>query len=501
MTVAFFAPYSCHLRLFETELDLIQQELDMGHRVYFLSCSATLPICEPNPDHQFEICATCCSRMKKGINLLSTRPIVKRILSSVTRKDHSDYKLLKTKFKHSRELKEYFFDDFNIGFGVLSSLIDQTEDPEPDTKLHSKKISSFISTAFYVFRSVRNFIEKHSIEKIYLFNGRHAFENAVVAAAKQTGIEFLTYEFGHDWSHYELNHNALPHDREPKRKAVLEIWNNSKDSLLAKVKTGIKFYKNNMSGKPTNYLSYTGQQKKENLPDNWSKEFNNIAIFNSSEKEWEVTSDCRQNWFYPNQIVGIEKLLEDLSHRQKPLRLYLRMHPNMIGTDNRYSQKIFSLENKYPFFFVIKPESPVCSYALIKNSQKVLSFGSTPGIEAVYLGVPSVLAAEMNYDHLGSTYNPDSHEHLVKLLLTDLKPKPKIGAYIFGYYQMNYGKPYKYYKATGLFSGLFKGKNVAENKILDKFFYNIHRKKLRFIYLLIVYLFNKRSHLFGKIKL
>ena len=176
------------------------------------------------------------------------------------------------------------------------------------------------------------------------------------------------------------------------------------------------------------------------------------------------------------------------------------MHPNMIGTDNQYTQKIFSLENKYPFFFVIEPESPVCSYALIKNSQKVLSFGSTPGIEAVYLGVPSVLASEMNYDHLDSTYNPDSHEHLVKLLMTDLKPKRKLGAYIFGYYQMNYGKPYKYYKANGLFSGLFKGKNLEENKTLAKFFYNIHRKKLHFFYLFILYIFNKRSNLFGRIK-
>ena len=32
---SFFAPYGCHLRLFETELDLIQQELDKGTRHTF----------------------------------------------------------------------------------------------------------------------------------------------------------------------------------------------------------------------------------------------------------------------------------------------------------------------------------------------------------------------------------------------------------------------------------------------------------------------------------
>lgn len=501
MNVAFFAPYSCHLRLFETELDLIQQELDKGNKTYFLSCSALLPICEPNPDHQFEICATCCSRMKRGINLLSPKPIIKKILSSVAKQDHLDFRKLKTEFKNAKELKEYSFDNFNIGFGVLSSLIDQTEDPEPDTTLHARKISSFMSTAFYVFRSVRRFITKNSIQKIYLFNGRHAYENAVISAAREEGIDFLTYEFGHDWNHYELNLNSLPHDREPKRKAVLDLWNNSKESLWKKVKVGSMFYKNNMSGKPENYLAFTDNQLKGAIPENWSDQFENIAIFNSSEKEWEVTSDCRQTWFYPNQVVGIERILEDLSLRQHSLRLYLRMHPNMIGTDNQYTKKIFSLEKKYAFFFVIAPESKVCSYALIRKSQKVLSFGSTPGIEAVYLGIPSVLAAEMNYDHLGCTYNPSSHEHLVEILLSKIKPKAKLGAYVFGYYQRKYGLPYKYYRANGLFSGLFKGVNLANNEKLEKIFYNIHRKKIRIFYNLLVTLFNKRSSLFGKVKL
>lgn len=107
----------------------------------------------------------------------------------------------------------------------------------------------------------------------------------------------------------------------------------------------------------------------------------------------------------------------------------------------------------------------------------------------------------MNYDHLGCTYNPSSHEHLVEILLSKIKPKAKLGAYVFGYYQRKYGLPYKYYRANGLFSGLFKGVNLANNEKLEKIFYNIHRKKIRIFYNLLVTLFNKRSSLFGKVKL
>ena len=118
-------------------------------------------------------------------------------------------------------------------------------------------------------------------------------------------------------------------------------------------------------------------------------------------------------------------------------------------------------------------------YTLIKKKQRY-SFGSALSIEAVYLSIPSVLAAEMNYDHLGCTYNPSSHEHLVEILLSKIKPKAKLGAYVLGYYQRKYGLPYKYYRANGLFSGLFKGVNLANNEKLEKIFYSITVKRCAF---------------------
>ena len=128
-----------------------------------------------------------------------------------------------------------------------------------------------------------------------------------------------------------------------------------KKAFGKKVKVGSMFYKNNMWENQRIILPSLTISLKGAIPENWSDQFENIAIFNSSEKEWEVTSDCRQTWFYPNQVVGIERILEDLSLRQHSLRLYLRMHPNMIGTDNQYTKKIFSLEKKYVFFLRHRP--------------------------------------------------------------------------------------------------------------------------------------------------
>lgn len=497
MIVAFYAPYSCNLRLFETELDLMQQEIDNGNDVLFLSCGALYPICEPNPEHEFEMCIQCCSRKKVGLNLLSKKPIERKVFNGIRRKDRKEFNLLKRVFKSSEELKEYKFDDYNIGFGVLSSLIDYTDDPEPDTIVFEKKIDDFISAAYFTHRAVLNFADDYKFKKLYVFNGRHAFENAAIKAATKRSIDYFTYEFGHDKKHYELNHNALPHDREPKRKEICRIWQSSSENTLSKVYKAKKYYQDNIKGKEVSYINYSKNQKKGKLPASWKKTDRNICIFNSSEREWAVTSDCRVNWFYPNQRDGIIKIINDLSQISQNLAVYLRMHPNMIGSDEAYLKNLFKLENEHSFFHIIRAESDICSYTLIKSANTVVTFGSTLGIEAVYLGTPSVLAAEMYYDHLDCTYNPSSHEELIKMIIKDLKPKRKLGAYMLGYYLMNYGLPYKYYKATELFSGKFKHAKVIHENYIDKIMlYNLHRKKIRLIYNLIVYLFKLRSNLY-----
>ena len=494
MTVAFFAPYSCNLRLFETELDLVQQEMDSGNQVLFLSCGALYPICEPNPEHEFEMCVQCCSRKSVGLGLLSRKPIEKKIFHGINKKDRKEYSKLQREFKDANELRNYNFDDYNIGFGVLSSMIDYTDDPQLNTNIHRKKIDDFISAAYFTHRSIINYASKYGFRKLYIFNGRHAFENAAIKAAVKLKIDYLTYEFGHNKSHYELNLNALPHDREPKRKAISKIWKESKKTHEQKVNMAKTFYSNNIKGKEISYISYSKIQTSGKMPLNWSSEIKNICIFNSSEREWAVTSDCRVNWFYPSQKEGIISILSDLSKVDKKFKVYLRIHPNMIGSNNSYVEEIYELESKYEFLHIIKPESPVCSYTLIRNADSVLSFGSTIGIEAVHLGTPSILAAEMYYDHLECTYNPKSHEELIEMLTSDLKPKSRLGAYIFGFYQMNYGLPYKYYKATELFGGEFKGKKVIHKNYIDKvILYNIHRKKIRFIYRLITKIFELRS--------
>jgi hypothetical protein len=97
---------------------------------------------------------------------------------------------------------------------------------------------------------------------------------------------------------------------------------------------------------------------------------------------------------------------------------------------------------------------------LMKESDTVLTFGSSTGIEAAFWGTPSILAGKSFYRDLGATYVAKSRDDLLRLLQTDLEPKGKEGALKYAYYQATYGTKFKYFQATGTMHGRFKERDL-----------------------------------------
>jgi hypothetical protein len=86
---------------------------------------------------------------------------------------------------------------------------------------------------------------------------------------------------------------------------------------------------------------------------------------------------------------------------------------------------------------VIPPESIVSSYALMDACEKVITFGSTTGVEASYWGKPSILVGRAYYEMTGACYHVRDKEELVRDLNDHLEPKDKLGAIKYGYFQVD----------------------------------------------------------------
>ena len=119
------------------------------------------------------------------------------------------------------------------------------------------------------------------------------------------------------------------------------------------------------------------------------------------------------------------------------------------------------MNHEWPHVTIVRADSPVSTYALMRKASRVLSFGSTTGIEAVFWGIPSIIGERTFFDRLGSTYAPQTHEEMMHALTTELAPKDKTGALMYGYWQKTYGIPFRFFRPMGIFNGAFKGSPIS----------------------------------------
>lgn len=133
---------------------------------------------------------------------------------------------------------------------------------------------------------------------------------------------------------------------------------------------------------------------------------------------------------------------------------YIRIHPNM---KSQYSSQIEDLRTlaslSLPNLTIIWPEEGVNSYELLKKCQKVVSFGSTMGVEATYWGKPSIVCGNNLWVGPEFAYYPKTVRELIQLLLTDnLLPKDQSSAIKWGYIQQKRGEPFVLSTHPGKFS-------------------------------------------------
>jgi hypothetical protein len=217
---------------------------------------------------------------------------------------------------------------------------------------------------------------------------------------------------------------------------------------------GAKFFMDRIRGVTPNWYSFLEQQQEGTLPTGWEATKRNIAIFSSSEDEFEGIDEEWDKTLYPSQLEGVKAIADSFAGLPN-FHFYFRLHPNLRRVTNSYTQQLRTL--RAPNLTVLQPESSDSTYALMRNADKIITFGSTMGIEATFWGKPSILAGRSWYERLNGTYNPKTHSELVALLQSDLPPMDKKGALIYGYYMSTFGQPYKYFRATGIRNGEFKG--------------------------------------------
>ena len=433
--------------------EVIDQLNIEDREILIINCDATLPNCYFNQTHNPIGCALCQSRQKV---LLKQAGISEQQIDNL-KPYEIDKSLCDVHFDTLKDLMQYSIDNTNIGRGVASSIISYTR----DYKIHSGKYGRLIETeikkSITVLYNFQRFIKDFQPDEIYLFNGRFSEVWPVLQLAEKHNIKYFCIEAGSPGK-YELFENSLPHSIKERHQTISQLWNEGEKQ---KILEGEQWFKKRRFRTNTGEIQFTSGQEKDKIPLWFDTSKKNIVLFNSSEDELKAIQEWAVD-FFDNQNEAIKCIVEHFSDKPD-YQFILRVHPNLSKVNNAQLDEINTFN--YANLKIIGPDEDIDTYKLMDIADKVISFGSTTGIEATFWGATSILFGKSFYMHLDAAYQPNSYKSLYNLIQdSSLAPKNKENTLPYGHYMLKYGSsPYN-------FSVDQKGDKYYKNSKIKKFY-------------------------------
>lgn len=457
--------YSPHL---ETDLEIIHKHVAAGDEVTVFVCSGELPSCDANIIHDLVVCQHCVTKRRNGLNLAELNDKVK--LQNFLNLKPTDLEIFKQfqglKSKTLEELLALKLDNCDIGKTIYNEIVSLKHETIPDMEALSDYISRSIESCVLIYLSFKNHFNDQRPDIFYTFNGRFVVSHPAVAAARACGTAFAVHDRGGMLNRYELVHNASLHSVKYWNDYALSWWERSKHTFAEKEALASGWYAERIQGVKQGWFSFTADQNIE-LPASFDSNKTNITVFISSE--WEFCGiDEYKLLFYESQNEGLLRLAEDLQNRSD-IQIYLRVHPHLKDKDNAQTKFIAEkLTNRFSNVEVIAADSPIKSYTLMAKSDAVVTFGSTVGVEAAFLRVPSILIGRAWFEDLDACLIPSSHPELVEMLLNKSYKlseaeldRRRTNSLKYAYLLQTCGIPYELFEQVDIFEITLKGQKVS----------------------------------------
>lgn len=449
-----FSPHQRFPLISRIEIEVILNLLQEGKEVVFLGCNRELPICYMSQYHKESECSKCVFMQK---NIRETLLQSKSKESKITFISYDSNLLINEElmdFTNLDEIKSLVWKGYNIGWGIASSIISHYRDHIPDLKRHKVELNKEIKVSKFILDNIHVVYDQYKPDEIYLFNGRFSYQYPVLSFCISNNIDYSIYEFTAKSDQYRVIHNSTPHNIKNASDEILTRWEKELNYNL-KYEIGESFFmKTRLGGKNSLDHGYIDYQKKNFLPSSIDLNKEIICVFNSSIDEFAAVKGWEKKIpLFKDEYKALSELCN--AFKDDPDKLFvLRVHPNLKFLTNTQNKQIKELAN-ISNLVIIPAESKVDTYALIDCASKVITFGSTIGVEATYWGKPSILLGLSFYQNLDVTYIPQTKEELIILINTkNLPPKNKNGGIKYGFWWMTLGEDFVHTSNEQIMSSL-----------------------------------------------
>tara|TARA_X000000950_G_scaffold289362_1_gene412384 strand:+ start:390 stop:1862 length:1473 start_codon:yes stop_codon:yes gene_type:complete len=354
------------------------------------------------------------------------------------------YKLNNVQVSNKNDQKEISAETFKrLELGVMSSIASYLRITQEDhlTRRWKRIKQNLLKNSLLIYKFFQQEFQ-NNYDEVLLFNGRFCEDVACKRAAQEIGIDFKVYDFKKAGSYYEFRNVALHNVEENCKRAKNYFLENTKRAKLV----ANTFISNKVLGIETYEKSYTAHQK-DGILDKFLVSIDEkiIALYPSSDDEYRFLADDWGVEGVEDQVQEIKAFADDLENEYL---IIVRLHPNMYDMHKKLYNDYLELD-KMKNVKVIKADSELSTYELLKRSEIVVSFMSTIGAEATFLGKPSIGIGGSPYSLLPIVNIAKSGKHAAKMIKErKFRVKSKTSAIIWMNYLWKYSQYNRFINET-----------------------------------------------------
>jgi hypothetical protein len=362
-------------------------------------------------------------------------------------------------FNNFKKLKYFEYKKVQVGLAVYSSLV--TKSHNLDICSFKDKIKPALMSSCIVFERSNKVIKEINPHTVITFNCRFAISKPIISSAKFNKKKILIHERGSTLNKYEIFTDDV-HDNDYIYKKCFLHWENNKD--LKKKTTIAKKYFRLVENKK--FIAKVGLdfEKKTESKINFDKNKKIITYLCSTDYECvAVYLDVNKyyiNEYWSDQINTLKSII-NIIKKDPNIILYIKSHPNFSPRNNQ-EEKLKELETNNVVYLSVDDRQD--TYELIRNSDLIISFGTSLELYAVYLNKKVISFVKTFYTNFNFIFYPKNENTLKKLIYEKEKINynniKKLNLLKVAYYIMTFGIDYKFYKAINYSRGYFKGTRI-----------------------------------------
>jgi hypothetical protein len=281
-----------------------------------------------------------------------------------------------------------------------SALISFSRDPLPRVSrgMWAALERDFSAAADRVYATVSAVLfARPEIDSVCVLNGRFPYQRAVLEAALAQGRKVMHYEKGEKPNTYWLeDHSTL--DREKTQSSVDGTLAHLSDEQARSLGRGW-MDRRSARGSANIYSRFFDDSGDDTTPSQ-KKSSTVVGLFTSSQDEFAALGPEWHVQEWADQWDGFDHVLTHLEPYD--YTFYLRVHPNFATKSHasfvRERARLEELRKKHPALRIIWHDEQVNSYALVNDTDVVVVWDSTIGLEASGRGKPVWELAASYYD-------------------------------------------------------------------------------------------------------